>query len=68
MCQCHKKTKSKYGNLPEKTSETTPWNTACEYLVGPHAAETDKGDKTLHCLTIIDPVAHWNELVETQNK
>ena len=37
-------------------------------LIGPYTVETDEGDITLHCLTIIDPVAYWVELVEIPNK
>ena len=40
----------------------------CVDLIGPHAVDADKGEKTLHCLTIIDPVTYWVELVETSNK
>ena len=68
ICQKYKKAKRKYGKLPAKQSETTPWDTVCVDLVGPYTVETDKGDKTLHCLTIIDPVTYWVELIEIQNK
>ena len=37
-------------------------------LIGPYTVETDEGDITLHCLTIIDPVTYWVELVEIPNK
>ena len=40
----------------------------CVDLVGPYTVKTITGDKTLHCLTIIDPVTYWVEIVEIPNK
>ena len=67
-CQQYKKPTKKYGKLPAKKTEVTPWHTVCVDLVGPYTVETDRGDITLHCLTIIDPVTYWVELVEIPNK
>ncbi len=35
-CQKGKKRKLKYGKLPAKTAETTPWKCVCTDLVGPY--------------------------------
>ena len=63
-CQSCKKSKRKCGKLPVKHSLTVPWYAARVDLVGPCAAEMVKGDATLDCLTIADPVTCWVELVE----
>ena len=46
----------KCGKLPPKpVLETIPWHTLCIDLIGPHEIGKDKKQKTLHCLTMIDP-------------
>ena len=36
ICQLTKKTKIKYGKLPPKEAEVTPWDTLCIDLIGPY--------------------------------
>jgi transposase InsO family protein len=69
-CQTYKRSNNKkYGKLPaKKLNNYQPWDTVCVDLIGPYSVETDKGDVTLHCLTIIDPVTYWVEVVEIKNK
>jgi hypothetical protein len=64
-----KKTKKKYGHLPPKEAEATPWDTLCIDLIGPYTVkETRKKKWTLHCLTMIDPATGWFEIVEVPTK
>ena len=64
-CQLTKKTKKKYGHLPPKEAEATPWDTLCIDLIGPYTVkEVGKKKYLLHCLTMIDPATGWFEIVE----
>ena len=38
-CQRCKKQKKKYGKLPEKQAEATPWELLCVDLVGPYTIQ-----------------------------
>eukprot|EP00980_Cylindrotheca_fusiformis_P020525 scaffold7585_cov72-Cylindrotheca_fusiformis.AAC.2 len=38
-CQLAKKTRIKYGYLPPKEAEATPWNTLCIDLIGPYTVK-----------------------------
>jgi hypothetical protein len=68
-CQLTKKTKIKYGKLPPKVAEVTPWDTLCIDLIGPYTVKkTDKKEWKLHCLTMIDPATGWFEIVEIPKK
>ena len=67
MDQRKKPTKN-HEKLPAKKTEVTLWHAVCACLVGPCTVETDQGDIALYCLTIVDPVTHWVELVEIPNK
>jgi len=66
-CQSTKSRYKKYGLLPEKEAEITPWKQVCIDLIGPYTI--GKGDKTitLHCLTMIDPATGWFEIVQVPN-
>eukprot|EP00980_Cylindrotheca_fusiformis_P023129 scaffold10175_cov113-Cylindrotheca_fusiformis.AAC.1 len=68
-CQLAKKTKIKYGYLPPKEAEATPWNTLCIDLIGPYTVKREgKQEWNLHCLTMIDPATGWFEIVEIEDK
>ena len=59
----NKRGKQKYGHLPEKDAEATPWDILCVDLVGPYTIKRKrKKDLTLWCLTMIDPATGWFEL------
>ena len=42
VCQCCKKQKKKYGHLPPKQAETTPWKRVNVDLIGPYTIKTKK--------------------------
>ena len=68
-CQLTKKNSKKYGKLPPKEAEATPWDILCVDLIGPYTIHRKgKTDLTLLCLTMIDPATGWFEVVETPNK
>ena len=65
VCQLTKKTKKKYGHLPPKVAEVTPWDTLCIDLIGPYTVKEEGSKKwTLQCLTMIDPATGWFEIAE----
>lgn len=68
VCQKEKKTHKKYGHLPEKTAEATPWEKLCVDLVGPYNMKRPNGNLTLWCVTMIDPATGWFEMKEVPNK
>ena len=73
ICQKHKK-RRKYGHLPPKNvKDLTPWETVHIDLVGPYTLTAKQSvpggttiEKDLHltCMTMIDPVTGWFEIVE----
>ena len=69
VCQKTKTSKKKYGHLPEKKAEATPWDTLCVDLIGPYKI-TKRGtsDLTLHCVTMIDPATGWFEMRQIPDK
>ena len=63
ICQMNKRGKKKYGHLPEKEAEATPWDKLCVDLIGPYTIKrTKKKALTLWCVTMIDPATGWFEL------
>ena len=69
ICQRNKKQQKKYGHLPPKEAEATPWDKLCVDLIGPYHIRR-KGKETIKCLcvTMIDPATGWFELHELTNK
>ena len=64
-CQKGKTRKRKYGHVPAKIAETTPWKGVCVDLIGPYTLIGQDGSKVdFMCLTIIDPATGWFEVVE----
>ena len=65
ICQLTKRTKKKYGHLPEKEAESLPWEKLCVDLIGPYTIRR-KGhsDLVLWCVTMIDPATGWFEIRE----
>jgi RNase H-like domain found in reverse transcriptase/Reverse transcriptase (RNA-dependent DNA polymerase)/Integrase zinc binding domain len=63
ICQLTKRTKKKYGHLPPKEAEATPWERLCVDMIGPYIIKR-KGKKTLTlwCVTMIDPATGWFEI------
>ena len=73
-CQKHKPRKTKYGKVPPKNVGTLqPWDTVHTDLIGPYSITTqqfqpDGSQKEvtlqLTCMTMLDPVTGWFEIVE----
>ena len=69
ICQFNKRQNKKYGHLPEKQADATPWDTLCVDLIGPYNIK-GKDDKQLKlwCLTMIDPATGWFEMKDIPDK
>ncbi len=64
-CQVNKRHSQKYGHLPPKLVITTPWKALCIDLIGPYTLKgKDSSSIDFMCLTMIDPVTSWFEIVE----
>jgi hypothetical protein len=63
LCQRNKRRQKKYGLLPPKLAEATPWDKLCADLIGPSKIRR-KGNKDLicRCVTMIDPATGWFEI------
>ena len=76
-CQFTKPQRRKYGHVPPKNvGKLVPWQTVHVDLIGPYSISTKQQqtddtviDKTfqLTCMTMIDPVTGWFEIVEVPN-
>jgi len=69
ICQCTKRTYSKYGHLPEKVADTDPWDKLCVDMIGPYTIKR-KGKKELNlwAVTMIDPATGWFEMKQVEDK
>jgi transposase InsO family protein len=69
LCQRNKRRQKKYGLLPPKLAEATPWDKLCVDLIGPYKIRR-KGYKDLicRCVTIIDPATGWFEIQQYDDK
>jgi hypothetical protein len=66
-CQVNKRHSQKYGHLPPKLAISTPWRALCEDLIGPYTLKgkgQDGSSIEFMCLTMINPVTSWFEIVE----
>ena len=66
-CQLNKKQRKKYGYLPAKEAEVTPWKRVNVDLIGPYTIKNSNDPDTaeprkLRALTMIDPVTGWFEI------
>ena len=66
-CQLFKKQRKKYGHLPPKEAETTPWKRVNVDLIGPYTIKLfndpkDTKPRELRAMTMIDPVTGWFEI------
>ena len=68
-CQRSKRKVKKYGWLPPKEAEATPWDKMCIDLIGPYKIRR-KGKKDLicKCVTMIDPATGWFEIHQYDDK
>ena len=64
-CQVNKRAKYSYGKLPPKLVLSIPWEALCVDLIGPYTIKGKDGSVIeFMCLTMIDPVTGWFEIVE----
>ena len=63
-CQKNKRQKKKYGHLPPKEAEAFPWKRVNVDIIGPFTVKTPSKVWTLYCLTMIDPVTGWFEVID----
>jgi transposase InsO family protein len=69
VCQRNKKQRKKYGLLPEKTAEFTPWDKLCVDLIGPYKIRRKNlPDLVCRCVTMIDPATSWFEIHQYDDK
>ena len=68
VCQLTKKQRKKYGHLPAKKAETTPWKRVNVDLVGPYTIRTKKKEHSFRAMTMIDPVTSWFEIATINTK
>jgi transposase InsO family protein len=68
-CQKNKRKAKKYGWLPPKVAEATPWDKLCIDLIGPYKIKR-KGTNNLvcKCVTMIDPATGWFEIHQFDDK
>ena len=69
-CQKAKRRTRKYGYLPPKEPEVTPWETLCVDLVGPYhiPIKGTKEKSILWAVTMIDPATGWFEMTPITGK
>ena len=69
LCQKTKRRQKKYGLLPPKEAEATPWDKLCVDLIGPYKIRR-KGKEPLicRCVTMIDPATGWFEIQQYDDK
>ncbi len=68
ICRATKPKSQKYGHLPPKDAEVSPWKTVCIDLIGDYKFGKGKKQVNLSCLTMIDPATGWFEIVTIDNK
>jgi transposase InsO family protein len=70
VCQRSKRRFKKYGELPEKEAEATPWDKLCVDLIGPYKIRQRGKKKPLicKCCTMIDPATGWFEIAQYDDK
>jgi len=61
-CQLTKKNKKKYGHLPPREADVTPWKRVNVDLVGPYMVKTPSKTHTFRAMTMIDPATGWFEI------
>ncbi len=69
LCQRTKCKQKKFGILPPKEAEATPWDKLCVDLIGPYKIRR-KGQEDIicKCVTMIDPATGWFEIQQYDDK
>ena len=70
-CQLAKRTRRKYGKVPQKEAEAISWESVCVDCIGPYTIRPknkfnkDGTEKVIQmsCLVMIDPATSWFETV-----
>ena len=69
VCQKNKRDQRKFGHLPPKEAEQSPWDKLCVDLIGPYKIRRKgQDDLTCKCVTMIDPATGWFELHQFDDK
>ena len=69
LCQRNKRRQKKYGLLPPKEAESTPWDKLCVDLIGPYKIRRKGQDDLIcRCVTMIDPATGWFEIQQYDDK
>jgi Integrase zinc binding domain len=69
MCQKGKRKVKKYGHLPPKESEASPWNKMCIDLIGPYTiCRKGNNDLICKCVTMIDLATGGSEVHQYDDK
>jgi hypothetical protein len=70
LCQRNKRRQKKYGFLPPKLAEATPWDKLCADQIGPNKIKRKGKNKDLICrfVTMIDPATRWFEIQQYDDK
>ena len=69
VCQRNKRKQKKYGPLPPKEAEATPWDKLCVDLIGPYKIRRKgQDDLVCKCVTMIDPATGWFEIHQYDDK
>ena len=68
ICQTTKKQRKKYGHLPPKKAEVTPWKRVNVDLIGPYTIKTKRKEYSLRAMTMIDPATSWFEIARITSK
>jgi Integrase zinc binding domain len=65
----NKRKVKKYGHIPPKEAEATPWDKMCIDLIGPYTiCRKGKQDLICKCVTTIDPAIGWFEIHQYAEK
>jgi hypothetical protein len=68
-CQRNKRNLKKYGHLPPKEAEATPWDKMCIDLIGPYTIRRKANNDLIYkCVTMIDPETGWFEIHQYDDK
>jgi hypothetical protein len=68
-CQRNKRKVKKYGHLPPKEAEATPWDKMCIDPIGPYTIRRKRNnDLICKCVTMIDPTTGWFEIHQYDDK
>ena len=68
-CQKNKRDNPKFGHLPPKEAEATPWDKMCVDLIGPYKIRRKGQDDLIcKCVTMIDPATGWFEIHQFDDK